>query len=74
MATKGPERTVSNSDIRAAVEHIIAKNGSPIATTPEIAAEVGASGETIRQRAHELTDVHCKKIGGSGPYVYWLSD
>ena len=70
MSTKGPEPTVSDSELIEA----ISRTSRPFATAGEIAEVVGLSNWRVRQRLERLdeqNEINRSRIGG-GPFIYWL--
>lgn len=63
---------VTNDEIRTA----LADHPQPVATTHDLAAMLGVSGDTARRHLielHDRGDVERKKVGGRA-VVWWLTD
>jgi len=74
MATRGPERTVTNDDLIDAVQEAIETSGAPVASTTQISDLTDISGTRVRELTSRVDEIESKKIGGGGPRVYWLRD
>lgn len=74
MATRGPDRNVTDEELIAAVRQAVNNTPGPVASTSEIAANVSMSGQRIRERVGRISLINSKNVGGSGPRIYWLSD
>jgi hypothetical protein len=73
MATRGPERNVSDEQLIQAVEKALRKVDGPVVSTSEIAEIVEMSGTRIRERVADVDEIETMKVGG-GPQIYWLSE
>ncbi|GGK83488.1 MULTISPECIES: FaeA/PapI family transcriptional regulator [Haloarcula] len=70
MSTKGPEPTVSDTELIEAID----RTNRPFATAGEVAELVDLSNWRVRQRLERLDEqnkINRSRIGG-GPFIYWL--
>ena len=70
MSTKGPEPTVSDTELIKAIN----RTNRPFATAGEVAELVDLSNWRVRQRLERLDEqnkINRSRIGG-GPFIYWL--
>ncbi|WP_436934980.1 winged helix-turn-helix transcriptional regulator [Halovenus marina] len=71
MAVRGPDPTVSDSEIISAIE----STDCPFATAKDVAEIVGLSRERARQRLNRLSEQGAiEREKTSGVVIYWLSD
>jgi hypothetical protein len=73
MATRGPERNVSDEQLIQAAEKALSKVDGPVVSTSEIAEIVEMSGTRIRERVADVEEIETMKVGG-GPQIYWPSE
>ena len=73
MATRGPERNVTDEQLIRAVTEALDDVKGPVVSTGEISACVDMSGTRIRERVEDIDEIKVDQIG-SGPMVYWLED
>lgn len=70
MSTKGPDPTVSDSELIEAIK----RTERPFATAKQVSDTVGLSDWRVRQRLERLdenNEIKRDRIGG-GPFIYWL--
>ena len=73
MATRGPERNVTDEQLIRAVTEALDDVKGPVVSTGEISARIDMSGTRIRERVKGIEEIKVGQIGG-GPMVYWLED
>jgi len=74
MATKGPDRTVTDEELLEAVQKSVENGNSPVTSTSKIASLTGISGTRVRELTRKVDEIESKKIGNNGPIVYWVED
>jgi hypothetical protein len=65
---------VSDEQLIAAVQKAISQTDGPVASTKDIAAISGISGQRVRDRVEAIDEIKSKNVGGAGPRIYWPSD